>query len=338
MAGHLLARSFELTAIAGTAGGRFSDFRPYVASIADDGTVAFQAALASGGSGVFSGDGAQLVCHVDPSDGAVREIVSHPDIVHAGLLSVYAELTSGVRGVYAVGGGGLSAVADTSGYDEIGPLGPTMNDRSIAFRARTRTGVEGIFIGDAGGVTAVAYASERFSAFHGLPVVTGTGTVVFRADLRTGGQGIYRWDEGRVATVAETGGRFAELGLFPAANVGGQIVFGATSFEGAGGIFTAGPGDPATVIDTRARFESFRGALIDDRGTVVFYATPRGGRLGLYAGPDPTVDRVLGMGDSYAGSAIAAFVLNPVSINARGQLAIRLELDDGRQLIVRADP
>jgi hypothetical protein len=338
MAGRSRARSYLFTPIAATGDGRVSDFRPYVASIADDGTVAFQAALTAGGSGVFSGDGALLVCHADPFGGTVREIVSHPDIDRAGSISVYAELASGVRGVYELRDGALIAVAETGAYAAIGPLGPTMNAGTIAFRGRTLAGAEGIFIGDQDAVTAVAETGASVSAFHGLPVACGTGAVVYRADRPGGGQGIYRWSDGRVGTVAETGGRFAELGRFPAANAAGQIVFCATLTSGGAGVFAVDRGEPALVVDTRAPFESVRGALIDDHGTVVFYATPRGGRLGIYAGPDPVADRILGVGDSHAGASIAAFALNPVSINTRGQLAIRLELDDGRQLIVRADP
>jgi len=49
----------HLTLIA-TTGERFSDFSPYVASVNDAGTVAFQAALHDGGSGVFTGNGGEV--------------------------------------------------------------------------------------------------------------------------------------------------------------------------------------------------------------------------------------------------------------------------------------
>jgi hypothetical protein len=48
--------------------------------------------------------------------------------------------------------------------------------------------------------------------------------------------------------------------------------------------------------------------------------------------------RVLGVGDRLHGATVVDFALNPVSVNARGQLAIRVALDDGRQFIVRGDP
>ena len=87
-----------------------------------------------------------------------------------------------------------------------------------------------------------------------------------------------------------------------------------------------------------AAFESFRGVLINRTGLVVFYATPVGGRLGIYKGPDPVRDRVLSIGDPIFQSTMVEFALNPVSVNEKGQIAIRVNLEDGRQVILRADP
>ena len=64
-------------------------------------------------------------------------------------------------------------------------------------------------------------------------------------------------------------------------------------------------------------------------------ATPRGGGLGLFAGPDPEAHRILAVGDDLLGSSVTDLAANPVSINGVGQVAIRATLDDGRQLIVR---
>src|SRR5690606_11011916 len=75
-----------------------------------------------------------------------------------------------------------------------------------------------------------------------------------------------------------------------------------------------------------------------DGGRVIFYATPRGGRLGIYAGPEPAADRVLAVGEPLLGSAVTGFALNPVSINGAGQLAVRVQPADGPQAVLRADP
>jgi hypothetical protein len=100
----------------------------------------------------------------------------------------------------------------------------------------------------------------------------------------------------------------------------------------------AASGQVACVVDAEAGFESFRGVLINNTGPVAFYATPVGGQLGIYTGPDPLRHRVLGLGDTLFGATVADFALNPVSVNEAGQLAIRVALDDGRQFILRGDP
>ena len=58
----------------------------------------------------------------------------------------------------------------------------------------------------------------------------------------------------------------------------------------------------------------------------------------MFSGPDPVNDCLLGLGAALLGSAIVDFALNPVSINDRGQVAIRVKLANELQLILRADP
>jgi hypothetical protein len=97
-------------------------------------------------------------------------------------------------------------------------------------------------------------------------------------------------------------------------------------------------GTTTTVADTNSPFGSFRGALINRTGTILWCATPRGGELGIYTGPDPVADRIVSIGDPWFGSTVTDFALNPVSVNDAGQVAIRVRLANDRQIIVRADP
>jgi hypothetical protein len=161
---------------------------------------------------------------------------------------------------------------------------------------------------------------------------------VFRADRRDGVQGIYAGRGGSIRTVAETGDEFETLAAFPSANDHGTVAFAATLRAGGAGIFTADEGRITRIIDTDGTFEACRGALITSAGAVMRIATPRGGSLGLFAGPDPETHRILALGDPLLGSIVAEFASNPVSVNAAGNVAIRARLTDGRQLILRADP
>jgi hypothetical protein len=209
---------------------------------------------------------------------------------------------------------------------------------TVAFRGEQTAGVSGVFAGDGGPVATVADTAGGWNEFHGLPVIDNRGRVVFRADREDGVQGIYAGGAGSIETVAETGDVFDNLARFPSANDRGTVAFAATLRAGGSGIFTADESQIVQVLDTEGTFESFRGALITGTGQVVFTATPQGGSLGLFAGPDPDADRILVPGDPLLGSSVADIAANPVSVNADGRLAVRATLADGRQLILRADP
>jgi hypothetical protein len=328
---------FFCTVIA-TTGELFSDFAPYVASVNDAGTVAFQAALRGGGTGAFTGSGGLVAEAAGPD--LLAGVTSHPDLNDAGAMSFYGELAGGGEGVFLLSDGRLQSIADTRGsFASIGPFGPTMNeDGTVAFRAEPAPGASGIFVGGRAGFATVADTEGPWSGFHGLPVINSSGIVVFRADRKDGGQGIYAAREGSIRTVAETGDVFETFGLFPSVDDRGTVVFAATLRSGGAGIFTVAQARITPIVDTNGPFEACRGALITRAGAVVSVARPRGGSLGLFAGPDPEADRILAVGDPLLGSTVAEFAANPVSVNATGQVAVRARLADGRQLILRADP
>lgn len=334
-------RPYSLTPIAAN-DGRFVDFAPYVASINDDGVVAFQATLSDGHSGVFTSDGQSIADIAVTTSTAcpVRLFSSHPDINQAGKLAVYGTLKSGDEAVLLMRPDGSVTVTDARGrLSGIGPLGPTMNERDdVAVRGTSQDGQACIRVWRGSQFHAVAEAGDRFCSFEGLPVVNNDGHVVFRADLPDHSQGIFVQRDEQCAAVAMTGHDFEEIARFPIINDRGDVAFAARRTSGAWGIFTAASGRLACVVDAEAGFESFRGVLINNTGPVAFYGTPAGGRLGIYAGADPIRHRVLGLGDTLFGATVVDFALNPVSINELGQLAIRVALDDRRQFILRADP
>lgn len=321
-------RAYTLLPVAVT-GERFADFAPYVASIDEDGMVAFQATLPDGGSGVYVGRADdQVDTVVETKDGVLAEITSHPDVA-GGVVCFYARLTTGGSAVACVRDGMTSVVAEGHG-----PLGPTLNGAGVlGFRT-----AYAVCAGDASAVTTVAEMGSAYRAFDGLPVVDDRGCITFRADLVGGGQAIDVGDGARSTRIARTGDEYAELGRFPhSSRDGATVAFVATRPDGRSGVYVVEDGATDVVVDSSAGFESFRGALLDSAGRAVFYATPRGGALAVYAGGD-SADPLLGVGTPLHGSTVAGFALNPVSVNGAGQLAIRVALADGRGMIVRADP
>lgn len=313
----LSERRYRLVEVA-RSGQRFASFAPYVASIDDRGSIAFAAAFA-GGSGIYRVDLGGAV-EVISEEGAA----SHPAHDEGGEVAYYR------RGRLIRGRAG--ALRELDG-PEVGPLGPTIN-RSGAVALRCRIGgVEAIAVERGGEVEVVARAGGELAGFHGLPCAADSGAVCFRADLAGGGQVIRVGAEVWASTGPGSG--LAELGRFPAIDDTGLVVFAGTGEQP--GIFASrGPGTTTAVI--AGGFESYRGALACGGEVAVFYATPAGGALGVYTGSDPEADRLIGLGDDFAGDRVVDLALNPVSINASGQLAIRLVLAGGVELITRADP
>ncbi len=302
-------------------GDRFRDFAPYVASINDDGIVAFQATLTSGGSGVFTGDGVATTRFAETGDFDIAEVISHPDINLEGSLCFYAQLKAGIQSVLLIRDGMVS-----SDGTAVGPLGPTISETgTVAYRATLPTGESAIFAGE----LEIARTGERFAGFQGLPVLNGHGSVTFRADLAQGGEGIFVWNQGKLETIAETGNIYSALGRFPIIDDMARVAFTAELCEGGSAVFISTEGRLVT-----GDFESIRGVLINEDCDLVVYATPPEGTLGIYL----RETRILGIGDDLFGCAVSEFALNPVSINRRGQLAIRIKLIDDRQFILRVDP
>lgn len=323
--------SYGLALIAET-GGSYTDFAPYVPSINDHGSVAFQAGLEGGGTGIFTSNGGSAVAAFRTDAGTHRGVCSHPDTDDGGAASCYVELTDRSRVVVIVTNG----VATTMALDA-GPLGPTMNrDGSLAYRT-DGSGKAAIVVIRHGELETIAQVGPRFSGFQGLPVLNDRGQVAFRADLRGGGEGIYLNDGASRHAVVETGEAFAELGRFPVLSDAGAVAFCGRLTDGRSGVFVADQDGIEMAIDSTGPFESFRGVLFAEDERLVFYGTPRGGDLGVYAGPDPGPDRILGVGTALFGSSAQELALNPVSINGLGQLAVRVALRDGRQTIIRAD-
>lgn len=336
------------------------DFAPYVASINAAGVVAFQAAWRDGrlnATGLFCGDGT-AVTQLHQS-GESWQFFSHPAINDDGVLSVYAERPLAQQAVLLWRNHAWAAPAASGpALLSIGPLGPTMNAGSaVAFRATDVHGVGGVYVADANGTRLLAACGSYFAQFHGLPVINQSGNVLIRADLPDGTQGIYliRQPSGNTASpaatashidlVADTLGVFSGLGLFPMMNDANCVIFAATRKSGGAAIYSrnadAENGALQTLVDSSAGFQSLRGALINQAGPVAFFATPPGGELGIYRFARTAQNapaRVLAVGDALLNSHVAGFALNPVSCNQAGQLALRVALADGQQLILRAGP
>jgi hypothetical protein len=321
-------------------GSRFSAFGPYVPAIDRRGVVVFQATLHDGTTGIFAGSREREPAALTIGQAGGDTYTSHPDVDGQGRIVVYAGHPASGERVLRIERGTVSIVAGpANGFTRIGPLGPTTNEAGdVAFRGDER-GRAGIFLARAGTLETIAIAgggSRGFADFHGLPVVDARGRVLFRADLVDGRGGIYLADSGRLELIVQTGEIFRALGAFPSLDHdAGTVAFSATRHDGGAGIFVARRSRIETVVEAGGAFESVRGGLLGG-GKWVFFATPRGGSLGVYRGPDPVEDRLVGIGDEVLGSTVVDLALNSVSLDPAGPLAIRLGLASGAEIIASA--
>lgn len=233
---------------------------------------------------------------------------------------------------------------------------PALNDGGfVAFRAVQRDRGDGtpgpaIFLGNGGPLTTIAStAGGFFSNFGFFPSLgnSNQGTVAFQGILAGGGEGIYLGSGGPFTTIADTsGGRFTSFGVAPSLNELGQVAFFATLTDGSSGIFLAHGGTIETIADTTGPFSGFGVAgigvrdtlTVNNAGQVVFLATLDAGGSGIFTGPDPLTDRVIGTGDPLFGSTVTGLELSREVLNDAGQIAFEAILADSRRVVIRADP
>ncbi|MBS0664430.1 MAG: hypothetical protein JSR48_14285 [Verrucomicrobia bacterium] len=319
-------------------GERFGSFAPYVPSVSDDGVVAFQAARRAGGTGLYVGRDGVIAAVAEFAADTGTAFISHPDRNRRGELCAYVGAGETGRGLwFSDGHDARETAGPATGQSAIGPLGPTLNEAgAAALRAWRPDGAAVILVTRGDQVTGVAETDKTWSAFHGLPVINRDGLVAFRADRHDGTKAVCLHGPGGLQVVADTTGEFSDLANFPSLNDAGIVAFGARTRDGQWGVFVAQSGHQAAAVAATHRIESVRNALIDGRGRVIFAGTPKGGTLAIFGPAGADEPPLLAVGESRFGGVVAEFALNPVSLNASGDFAVRVRLADGRERIAAA--
>ncbi|HMS56153.1 MAG TPA: hypothetical protein PKA27_12200 [Fimbriimonadaceae bacterium] len=278
-------------------GEEFVDFSPYVASINDDGVVHFQAETRDGKRGVYRWDGFVSAILED------ARACSHPDANEVGDVCFYSD-----DGLVLIREGRAEILARP-----VGPLGPTIAGDFIGYRAN-----DSVYLWREGYCLEVA---QGHSGLQGLPVVNRLGDLVYRSQ-----NGIYLSRGSSLVPVIELGGSVTSLGNFPFLNDSGEVSF---VTDGFGAVWREGQVN--VVLEVGNRFESLRGLLYQGPDAWIYYATPVGGELTIFSSDSQPV---LAIGQELEGARISEFALNPVSINLRAEVVLRVGLDDSRQLII----
>jgi hypothetical protein len=327
------AGPFTITEVASTAD-VFSAFNAGP-SLNNVGTLAFFGQLDGGGKGIFSGGGGAITT-IDEATHISIGFSSFVSINDSGTVA-YVRIFGGQE-VYTGDGG--STILMASSFKQVGEVSID-NSGTVAFPSipfSTATQFRDVFTSDGMGLTSIADTSGEFAAFSQGAVINNDGTVAFRASRDSGNPGIFVGSAGSTSPVYLQGSGFTFLGQ-PEINDDGTLAFFG-SMGGLSGVFTGNGGPTTTIADTDGAFSSFTplSVGINNAGRVAFQATLDSGGSGIFVGPDPINDVVISVGDLLFGSTVTELRLFHQGFNDAGQIAFIAGLEDGRQIMARADP
>ncbi|MGJ9402703.1 DUF7453 family protein [Arthrobacter sp. KK5.5] len=287
-----------------------------------------------------------------------RSLGRNPKINDSGQVSFWARGSASGSGEVIATADGISVkvVARTApdgthaGEYRFFGVDTTINNHgTVAFRGELDNGVLGMWSGS-GGTTATHYLNSEglFSGdFDGVSI-NDSGQIAFeeRANRQNG---IFRGAVGDFTTIASNAGHFYHS---PSVNESGTVAFHDQYFDETGQVFavvTGSGGELTTVADTSGAYSRFpfRGPAINNNGKVAFKAELDSNTFpepsGIFTGPDPVADRVIGPGDSLGGEVPTDIVFCEDAYNTAGQLAFTAYFEDPvtferRAAVYRATP
>jgi hypothetical protein len=267
----------------------------------------------------------------------------------------------------------FTKVADSAqdGFDPFSFECSAINNRGdIAFRtARApRRGtqlIQGIYRANADGrkLTTITEVGDGFDFLGQIPSINDEGQVSFALrDFTQRGpnfletQSVLRGSGMKPTTIATTADDFNRFGFEPTVNNEGVVAFKADldnidTFDNENGLFSGQDGKRANItthyLSSNSQFSEF-GTLsrpsINNLGNIAFEESVDSGASGIFVGPDPIADRVVGTGDTLDGLTVTNLRICDEGLNDSGQLAFQAtfndpSLPDGRRVAVyRATP
>jgi MYXO-CTERM domain-containing protein len=234
-------------------------------------------------------------------------------------------IAEGIDGSSAAGGSASSSIDAAGAVTVVGSVPPG--------------GPSGILVVGAGPIAARVALSANLYNF-GVHESNDAGQIVFLAGSPAGFTLQRREPNGDLSPLATAG--FVPQHALLDLDGAGQLSFLATPDASplGGTLFETTAGGLAPIADASGAFASFIDVARSEGGALVFQANLDGANAAttgsLYVGPDPVADRVFGVGDAFVGSTVSRLRLGDV--NDAGEIAFFAELQDGRDLVLRADP
>jgi hypothetical protein len=353
------APQYTFTRVADSAGDGFVPFSFECSAINNRGDIAFRTARAPRrGSQLIQGiyranaDGSRLTTISEVGDGFdfLGQIPSINDLGEVSLAvrdftqrgPNFLETQSIMRG-----DGGKPPVTIATTEEQFNQFGfePTVNNNGVvAFKAQLDTFDQfnldqGLFSGQGGRrstlTTYYLSSTSQFSEFgsQSRPSINNLGDIAFEAPLDgESTSGIFVTQGTGLETIAAPDPN-VNVGR-PNLNDAGTVAFHRYFNDRAGEELVTG--SPLTVVaDTSGRFQSFGFTFVgftppalNNNGDVAFFADLDSGGSGIFVGPDPATDRVIGTGDTLDGSPVTNLRFCDEGLNDSGQLAFQATFDD----------
>jgi hypothetical protein len=370
------APQYTFTKVADSAQDGFDPFSFECSAINNRGDIAFRTARASRrGTQLIQGiyranaDGMKLTTITEVGDG-FDFLGQIPSINDEGQVSFalrdftqrgpnFLETQSVMRG------SGMKPTTIATTADDFNRFGfePTVNNEGVvAFKADldnidTFDNDNGLFSGQDGKraniTTHYLSSNSQFSEFGTLsrPSINNLGDIAFEESVDgESTSGIFVTEEGGFKTIAAPDPN-VNVGR-PNLNDAGTVAFHRFFNDRAGEeLVTVNDGQLTVVADTSGPFQSFGFTFVgftppalNNNGDVAFLADLDTGGSGIFVGPDPVADRVIGTGDTLDGSTVTNLRFCDEGLNDSGQLAFQATFDDpnvpdGRRVaIYRATP
>jgi hypothetical protein len=261
-------------------------------------------------------------------------------------------------------GSGMKPTTIATTADDFNRFGfePTVNNEGVvAFKADldnidTFDNENGLFSGQDGKrpniTTHYLSSNSQFSEFGTLsrPSINNHGDIAFEESVDSGASGIFVTEGSGFKTIAAPDPNVI-VGR-PNLNDSGTVAFHRFFNDQPGEELVIGNGGPLTAVaDTSGAFQSFGFTFVgftppalNNNGDVAFFADLDSGGSGIFVGPDPVADRVIGTGDTLDGLTVTNLRICDEGLNDSGQLAVQATFDDasvpdGRRVAVyRATP
>jgi hypothetical protein len=352
---------YNFTKVADSAEDGFDPFSFGCSSINTRGDVAFKAGrLAPDGFNTIHG-----IYRANAADGSLTTIVEdqkrfvfigfNPSMNDSGQVSFAARLDGGKKpdteAILRGDGKKLTTIATTAGEFAFFGFDTSINNSGeVAFKAELDNEDEGLFSGSGGKRVTTHYltSTSQFDGSDSRPSINNVGNIAFDESVNFD-SGIFVGREGTFQTIAAPDPDvFVEK---PVLNDAGTAAFYRSFFDEADQVFVTeivtGSGGPlTTVVDTRGEFASFgfRPPSLNNDGDVAFLAELDSGGSGIFVGPDPVTDRVIGTGDTLDGSTIQSLTFCEEGLSDSGELAFVAQLEDPntpegfRMAVFRATP